>query len=205
MTEKEKMISGRIYDPSDEELARLRKAAHRLSQDFNKTYDDDKQTREKILDKLISNRGEGTFLQGPIQFDYGVFTTLGKNFYANFNLTVLDVCPVTIGNDVLVGPNCAIMTALHPLRYQDRNLKFKSDGTPYDLEYAKPVTIGSNCWLASNVTVCAGVTIGEGCVIGAGSVVTRDIPPGNLAAGNPCRVIRKITEADAVELRRELF
>lgn len=205
MTEKEKMISGKLYDPSDKELEALRLQAHRLSKDYNDTYEDEEEKREKILSKLIPNRSEGVYIQGPIQFDYGVFTILGKNFYANFNLTVLDVCPVTIGDNVLIGPNCSIMTPVHPFRYQDRNIRQREDGSLYDYEYAKPITIKENCWLAANVTVCGGVTINEGCVIGAGSVVTRDIPPNSLAAGNPCKVIRQITEDDAIELKKELF
>ena len=199
------MGAGIIYDPSDNELEKLRTTAHNLSKDYNDTYEDEEEKREQILDKLIPNRKSGVYLQGPIQFDYGVNTYLGLNFYANFNLTVLDVCPVTIGDNVLIGPNCAIMTAIHPLRYQDRNIRTRDDGSLYDYEYAKPITIEQNCWIASNVTVCGGVTIGEGCVIGAGSVVTRDIPPNSLAAGNPCRVIRKITDDDAIELKKELF
>lgn len=205
MTEKEKMISGKLYDPSDKELEALRIQAHRLSKDYNDTYEDEEEKREEILSKLIPNRSEGVYIQGPIQFDYGVFTTLGKNFYANFNLTVLDVCPVSIGDNVLIGPNCSIMTPVHPFRYQDRNIRQREDGSLYDYEYAKPITIKENCWLAANVTVCGGVTINEGCVIGAGSVVTRDIPPNSLAAGNPCKVIREITEDDAIELKKELF
>ena len=205
MTEKEKMISGKLYDPSDKELEALRLQAHRLSKDYNDTYEDEEEKREEILSKLIPNRSYGVYIQGPIQFDYGVFTTLGKNFYANFNLTVLDVCPVTIGDNVLIGPNCSIMTPVHPFRYQDRNIRQREDGSLYDYEYAKPITIKENCWLAANVTVCGGVTINEGCVIGAGSVVTRDIPPNSLAAGNPCKVIRQITEDDAIELKKELF
>lgn len=205
MTEKEKMLAGKIYDPSDEELSKLRLQAHKLSKMYNDTFEDEEEKREDILDKLIPDRKEGVYIQGPIQFDYGVFTSLGENFYANFNFTVLDVCPVKIGDNVLIGPNVSIMTPVHPLRYQDRNIKKKADGTLYDDEYAKPITIGDNCWIASCVTITGGVTIGNGCVIGAGSVVTRDIPDNSFAAGNPCRVIREITEADALELKKELF
>lgn len=205
MTEKEKMLAGKIYDPSDEELSKLRLQAHKLSKRYNDTFEDEEEKREDILDKLIPDRKDGVYIQGPIQFDYGVFTSLGENFYANFNFTVLDVCPVKIGDNVLIGPNVSIMTPVHPLRYQDRNIKKKADGTLYDDEYAKPITIGNNCWIASCVTITGGVTIGNGCVIGAGSVVTRDIPDNSFAAGNPCRVIREITEADAIELKKELF
>ena len=205
MTEKEKMLAGKIYDPSDTELENLRIKAHRLSKEYNDTFENEEEKRNKILDRLLPNRKKGTYLQGPVQFDYGVFTSVGENFYANFNLTVLDSCPVNIGDNVLIGPNVSIMTALHPLRYQDRNIKVKEDGTLYDDEYAKPITIGNNCWIASGVIITGGVTIGNGCVIGAGSVVTRDIPDNCLAAGNPCKVIRKITENDDINLKRELF
>lgn len=205
MTEKEKMLAGKIYNPSDKELAALRLQAHKLSKMYNDTFEDEEEKREQILKELVPNRKKGVFLQGPVQFDYGVFTSIGKNFYANFNFTVLDCCPVKIGDNVMIGPNVSIMTPVHPLRYQDRNLKEKADGTLYDDEYAKPITIGDNCWIASCVTVTGGVTIGNGCVIGAGSVVTRDIPANSFAAGNPCRVIREITEADAIALIKELF
>lgn len=205
MTEKEKMLAGKIYNPSDKELASLRLQAHKLSKMYNDTFEDEEEKREQILKELVPNRKKGVFLQGPVQFDYGVFTSIGKNFYANFNFTVLDCCPVKIGDNVMIGPNVSIMTPVHPLRYQDRNMKEKADGTLYDDEYAKPITIGNNCWIASCVTVTGGVTIGDGCVIGAGSVVTRDIPANSFAAGNPCRVIREITEADAIALIKELF
>ena len=205
MTEKEKMLAGKIYNPSDKELAALRLQAHKLSKMYNDTFEDEEEKREQILKELVPNRKKGAFLQGPVQFDYGVFTSIGKNFYANFNFTVLDCCPVKIGDNVMIGPNVSIMTPVHPLRYQDRNMKEKADGTLYDDEYAKPITIGNNCWIAGCVTVTGGVTIGDGCVIGAGSVVTRDIPANSFAVGNPCRVIREITEADAIALKKELF
>lgn len=200
MTEKEKMLLGKIYDPSDDELFKMRTKAHKLSQKYNNLYDDNKK-RQKITEKLIPNHGEGLYLQGPIYFDYGLFTSFGKNCYANFNFTVLDTCPVNIGDNVFFGPNCTIATPVHPFRWQERNMKLKEDGTVYDDEYGKPITIHSNCWIASNVVITGGVTIGEGCVIGAGSVVTRDIPPNSLAVGNPCRVIRQISEKDSVKYK----
>ena len=196
MTEKEKMLAGKLYDPSDEELATLRTKAHNLSQDYNKTYETEEDKRKEILDELVPNCKEGVYLQGPIQFDYGVFTTIGENTYANFNFTVLDCAPVTIGDNVFFGPNVSILTPVHPIRYEERNMFRKENGQMTDREYAKLITIGSNCWIAGNVTICGGVTIGEGSVIGAGSVVTRDIPSGVVAAGVPCRVIREITDED---------
>ena len=205
MTETEKMLAGKLYDPTDPELAKRREAAHKLSKQYNDTIEDEEEARADILRRLLPNMGEGTYLQGPIQFDYGVYTTIGVNSYANFNFTVLDCCPVTIGNNVFFGPNCSIMTPMHPLLPSERNMRRRENGQLYDLEYAKPIVIEDDCWIAANVVVCGGVTIGRGSVIGAGSVVTRDIPAGSLAAGNPCRVIRPITGADSMELKRELW
>ena len=204
VSEKEKMLEGKIYDPTDEELTILRTKAHRLSQYYNTLFEDD-DLRNTIIDELIPSKGEGLYLQGPIYSDYGIFTSFGKNCYANFNFTVLDVCPVNIGSNVFFGPNCSLMTPLHPLRWQERNIKFKDDKTAYDDEYAKPINIGDNCWISANVVITGGVTIGEGCVIGAGSVVTKDIPANSLAAGNPCKVIREINEKDSIKYKKELF
>lgn len=204
MNEKEKMLAGKIYDPTDEELTKLRTKAHRLSQRYNTLFEDD-ELRDTVINELIPNKGKGVYLQGPVYFDYGIFTSFGENCYANFNFTVLDVCPVNIGNNVFFGPNCSLMTPMHPFRWQERNIKFKEDGTAYDDEYAKPINIGDNCWIAANVVITGGVTIGEGCVIGAGSVVTRNIPANSLASGNPCKVIREITEKDSIKYKSELF
>ena len=204
MRDKEKMISGLIYDPADKELAEMRQAAHILSKKYNDLYEND-DDRNKILDELVPNRGKNVYLQGPIQFDYGCFTEIVDNSYANFILTCLDCAPVKIGKNVFMGPNVSLLTPVHPLMYQDRNVYTREDGTITDKEYARPIVIGDNCWIAGNVTVCGGVTIGEGTVIGAGSVVTHDIPQGVIAAGVPCRVIRKLTEADRLENHPELL
>ena len=118
MTEQEKMLSGKIYDPSDEILSTLRVKAHKLSQQYNNTFEDQTAVRKQILDELLPNRGKGVYLQGPVQFDYGVFTSMGDNCYVNFNFTVLDTCPVRIGNNVYFGPNCIIATPVHPFRWQ---------------------------------------------------------------------------------------
>ena len=203
MTELEKMLAGKIYDPSDETVAPLRKLAHKLSLSYN-CLDEDDPERKEILSNLLPN-GNDVYLQGPIYFDYGRFTTFGKDCYANFNLTVLDCCPVNIGDNVFIGSGVSIVTPVHPMLPSERNMYPKENGDLTDKEYAKPITIGSNCWIASNVTICGGVTIGDGCVIGAGSVVTRNIPNGSFAAGNPCKVIRKITDADSIYLKNGLF
>lgn len=202
MTEKEKMLSSKIYDPSDLVLTELRGNAHKLCSDYNKTYETEFEKRSDILNELLPEHGSNLYLQGPIQFDYGKFTSFGNNCYANFNLVILDCAPVSIGDNVFFGPNCSVVTPIHPLLNEERKPRQKSDGTFCIAEYAKPIVIKSGCWLASNVTVCGGVTIGENCVIGAGSVVTRDIPPNSLAAGVPCRVIRTLSEKDSL---KEIF
>ncbi|MDE7157999.1 MAG: sugar O-acetyltransferase [Clostridiales bacterium] len=204
MTERDKMLAGKLYDPSDKELYTRRVLAHNLCTKYNVTLESNEKKRAKILKQLLPNAKQGTFLQGPVYFDYGDNTYLGENFFANFHFTVLDCCPVHVGDNVFVGPNVSILTPVHPFRYQQRNIRMHEDGTAFDYEYAKPITIGNNCWLAGNVTVCGGVTIGDGCVIGAGSVVTRDIPPNSLAVGNPCRVLRQITENDDLDELKNL-
>lgn len=205
MTEFEKMSAGKLYDPSEKALAAVRCKAHKLCKDYNDTYEDETEKRAAILKELCPNLGKGSYLQGPVQFDYGVNFFVGENCFVNFNLTALDCAPIRLGNDVFIGPNGALMTPVHPLLAQERKMKTREDGSVYDDEYAKPIVIGDGVWLAANVTVCGGVTIGENSVIAAGSVVTRDIPANVIAAGNPCRVIREITEADSVFLKKELL
>ena len=207
MTEHEKMLAGNlIYDPFSEGMAEERTKAHRLCKLYNDTFDTETEKRKEILDELLPNRGENVYLQGPIYFDFGTNISMGKDSYANFNFTVLDEGRVTIGESVFIGPNVSLLTAIHPLRYQDRNSFFNDKtGNVTNLEYTASITIEDNCWIAASVTICGGVTIGVGSVIGAGSVVTKDIPPNSLAVGNPCRVIREITEKDSLENRPELF
>lgn len=195
-TEKEKMLKGEKYDPTDGELTALRVKAHRLSKEYNDTLETDGIRRGEILEELLPNKGKGCFLQSPVQFDYGVFTEVGDNFYANFNFTVLDTCPIVIGDNVFFGPNCTLATALHSMDPLERRMRYRENGEAYDIEYGKPIRIGNDCWIASNVVICGGVTIGDNVVIGAGSVVTKDIPSNVLAAGNPCRVIRTLGEKE---------
>ena len=198
MNEKEKMLNGQLYDPNDKELVSLRQKCHRLCLEYNNLLEDNPR-RGEILKEIGVKLGQNVYLQGPIYLDYGCFITIGDNSYANFNWTVLDTCPVTIGKNVLMGTGVSLVTAVHPMRYQDRNLYLSPKGYMTDKEYGKPIVIKDNCWIASNVTICGGVTIEEGCVIGAGSVVTRNIPKNSFAAGNPCRVIRPITDKDKME------
>lgn len=192
MTEKEKMIAGLMYDPNCEELMTARTLAHDLCTEYNALSESDAERRKEVLRRLLPGLGKDSYLQGPFYCDYGFNIKTGARFFANFHFTVLDCAPVTIGDDVMCGPNVSLYAALHPLDYKQRNFRYRDDGSLYDLEYAKPIVIENNCWLAGGVTVLPGVTIGEGSVIGAGSVVTRDIPPHSLAVGNPCRVIKKL-------------
>lgn len=190
------MLAGKPYRPDTEEIGRISSLAHRLCRDYNMLADTDEEERTAIIDKLFPDHKKGIYLQGPIQVDYGQFTHLGENFYANFNLTILDTCPVTIGDNCMFGPNTTIATPLHPMLADQRIARMQPDGKFSDIEYGAPITIGDNCWLASNVTICSGVTIGNNCVIGAGSVVMRDIPDNSFAAGVPAKVIRQISKKD---------
>lgn len=205
MTEYVKMISGAMYNSSDKTLVNRRLLARKYcrlfnTEDLDATFNEPSESqmtsqgklRRKLLQTLIPYLGEDSFIQGPLQVDYGNNIHTGKNFFANYNLTIMDVCPVTIGNDVFFGPNISLLTPMHPLDYKERNVQTDDKGQTYNLEYGKSITIGDNCWLGGNVTVIGGVTIGNGCVIGAGSVVTHNIPDHSLAVGNPCRVIRGI-------------
>lgn len=191
-SEKEKMLAGEMYNPTDPELTKMRIKARKLSRKYNQTDEDEPEKQQEILRELLSESKELPELQAPIQFDYGCNTTFGKYCVTNFNFTCLDVCKVTIGDNVMFGPNITLATPMHPMLPEERNIKMHADGQVYNLEYAKPITIEKDCWLASNVVVCGGVTIGEGAVIGAGSVVVKDILPYCLAVGNPCKVVREL-------------
>lgn len=200
MTEQEKMVRGELYDPSDHELRSLRVKARKLARKYNLNDEDEPEQQKTILRELLPNTRHLPSLQAPVFFDYGSHTDFGEFCDVNFNFTCLDVCPVRVGDNAFIGPNVTLATPMHPLRPEERNVRQREDGSAYNLEYAKPICIGNDCWLGANVVVCGGVTIGDGCVIGAGSVVTRDIPPNSLAAGNPCRVIRALTEADRLNI-----
>jgi len=181
-SETEKMLAGELYDPLDDELAAARDRARDLCQDLNATREADKDDRRRILQALFAAGGDDVWIQPPFFCDYGANITLGKRCFFNFNCIVLDVCRVTIGDFTLFGPAVQIYAATHPLEPVLRRTQ----------EFGKPVTIGSDVWVGGGAIICPGVTIGSRTVIGAGSVVTRDIPDGVFAAGNPCRVIREL-------------
>lgn len=202
MTEEERIFDGKLFASEVPELVEKKKKAHRLSLDYNGLYEEDTEKRTAILHELLHQIGEGSFMLGPIHFHYGCHTKIGKHCFMNFNFTVQDDAKVTIGDHCNFGPNMTIVTPLHPMLADERRGIVCSDGVERFLCYAKPVTIGNDCWFGANVVVCPGVTIGDHCVIGAGSVVTRDIPSNTFAAGVPARVIRTITEKESV---RNLF
>ncbi len=203
--EEERIFQGIVFCPGDPELVALKLRTHNLNVDYNNTYEDEYEKRAAILGEILGEMGEGTRIQGPIAFHYGKHTKIGRNFFGNFNLTIQDDGEVTIVDRCNFGPNVTIVTPIHPMVPEERNALLGPDGKPKRLCYAKPVHIGSDVWLGANVVVCPGVTIGDGCVIGAGAVVTRDIPPRTFAAGNPCRVIREITEQDSMAHKPEIL
>lgn len=171
---------------ADKEVMEQQKRARKLTQELNTVDRSDFEKIEKIVKELLG-KSEGAFINPPFYCDYGFNIEVGKNFYANYNCTILDVGKVTIGDNCMFAPNVAIYTAGHPIHPDSRNSMY---------EYGIPVSIGDNCWLGGNTIVCPGVKIGNNVVIGAGSVVTKDISDRSIAAGNPCRVIRTITEED---------
>jgi maltose O-acetyltransferase len=186
-TEKEKMLAGELYDALDPQLSEERLKARVLIKALNDSCEDATEDRMRILKDLIPNAGEGLWLQPPFYCDYGYNIKVGDKVFFNFNCVVLDVAQVTIGSRTLFGPNVQIYTATHPMNHAER-----ASG----LEFAKPISIGEDCWIGGSVVICPGVNIGDRTVIGAGSVVTKNIPPDVFAAGNPCRVIRSLIQEE---------
>lgn len=203
--EEERIMTGVLFSTADPELKAIKLRCHNLNLDYNRLYEHEEEKRQEILTRILGGRGEHCFMQGPIFFHYGQHTTIGDYFFANFNFTVQDDAPVTIGEHCQFGPNVTIVTPNHPMVAEERTCILDKGGNPKGLCYARPVHIGDNCWFGANVVVCPGVTIGNGCVIGAGSVVTKDIPDNSFAAGVPCRVVREITERDSMRHRPELL
>lgn len=191
-------LNGKLFCPGDADLRALKMKAHKLNLDYNKLYDDQVEERNAIIHEILGEMGTGCTVQAPAFFHYGCHTKLGDRVFINFNFMCQDDAFVEIGDDCNIGPNCTIVTPIHPLVPEERKLMQDKDGNPIRLCYAKPVVIGENCWFGANVTVCGGVTVGKNCVIGAGAVITKDILDGVFAAGVPCRVIREITEADSM-------
>jgi maltose O-acetyltransferase len=183
MTMRERMLAGELYIADDPELARDSARAQRLTHQLNTMDPTDHERRRALLTELLGGFGEGSEIRPPLYCDYGYQTVVGARTFANFGLVSLDVASVTIGDDVQIGPNVQLLTALHPLEPGPRRDKW---------EAARPIVVGDNVWLGGGVIVCPGVTIGADTVVGAGSVVTRDLPAGVLAVGSPARVVRKL-------------
>ena len=186
MNQKDRMLNGLPYLSFEDGLFEERQRAKELCYRVNKCAPSDLESRQKYLDILIPNNKGEFYIEPPFYCDYGTNIILGKNFYANYNLTVLDCARVIIGDNVLIGPNVCITTAGHPIHYLSRR----------KYEYADKINIGNNVWIGANVVINPGVTIGDNCVIGSGSVVTKDIESNVVAVGNPCKVLRKITDED---------
>ena len=184
MTEKEKMLAGELYSAVDEELLRELNAVKDIIHDYNLLRPTDSQAKLRVLKQLLGHVADDQIIiNQPFYCDYGKQISVGRRFFANFNFTVLDEAPVTIGDDCFIGPNVSIYTACHSTDPVERNSR---------REWALPVTIGNNVWIGGSVTILPGIKIGNNVTIGAGSVVVNDIPDGCIAVGNPCRVVRKL-------------
>ena len=184
MTEKEKMLAGMVYNATTPELIAELQTTREALYEFNMTRPSETQRMKEILKSLLGFTGDDDFIiNQPFRCDYGKQISIGKRFFANFNFTVLDEAPVSIGDDCFIGPNVSIYTACHSTDVTERNTR---------REWALPVTIGDNVWIGGSVTILPGVTIGDNITIGAGSVVTRDIPSDSVAVGNPCKVIKSL-------------
>jgi maltose O-acetyltransferase len=182
--ERRRMLAGELYDPMDPELVSARARARDLCQTLNATREAEQELRRSVLRELFGAGGETVWMQPPFFCDYGGNIELGERVFFNFNCIVLDVCPVRIGSFTLFGPSVQVLTPMHPFNAEQRRRE----------EFGKPIEIGSDVWVGGGAIILPGVRIGDRAVIGAGSVVTRDIPEGVFAAGNPCRVIREIRE-----------
>lgn len=192
MTMKERRDAGLAYQ-SDASVMEEQAVSRRILQKLNFMDRSDFEGIAAVVKELLG-KSEGAFINPPFYCDYGKNIEVGKNFFANYNCTILDVAKVKIGDNCQMAPNVAIYTAGHPIHPATRNSLY---------EYGKPVTIGDNVWIGGNTVLCPGVHVGSNVVIGAGSVVTKDLPDWCIAAGNPCRVIRKITDADKRKLFRD--
>lgn len=177
------MLRGEVYDANhDARLVAERLRCKETLYDYNLLRPSDEAARRRLLAEVLGGVGEGVWIESPFHCDYGVLVRVGRNFYANHNCVMLDGGTITFGDNVFVGPNCCFTTAEHPLDAASRAA---------GLERARPIRVGSDVWIGAGVTVLPGVCIGDGCVIGAGSVVTRSIPAGMVAYGNPCRPQRR--------------
>lgn len=197
-SQKQRMLQGELYMANDPDLKQDSARCRQLMRQFNQSSEIDLEDRTRILKELFGKTGEYLYVEPNLKCDYGSNISVGNYFYANFDCIMLDVCPITIGDEVMFGPRVSIFTASHPL---DADVRISG------LEFGKPVVIGDKVWIGGGAIINPGVTIGDNCVIGSGAVVTKDIPENTIAAGNPCRVIRPITSEDKAywEKERQLY
>lgn len=196
MTEENKIFAGKLFGARTAELKTIKHKAHTLCQKFN-LLDEYDNERLPIIKEFIGSIGNKYYFQGPIQFNYGSHTYIGENFFANFNLMVMDDAKIFIGDNVMLGPNVSLLATNHPLLASERVSMTYEDGHTSMSEFAEEIHIGNNVWIAANVVIIGGVTIGDNVVIGAGSVVTHNIPDNYIAYGVPCKAIRQITQDDS--------
>lgn len=189
MTQLERMTTGRIYSVQDQELVRLHRACVDACLTCDAILPSRLEERCEKLRQILGKTGERFLIEPGFRCDYGFNIEIGEDFFANYSLVILDCAPVRFGRNCFIGPQCGIYTAVHPTDPKQRAA---------GLEYARPVTVGNDVWMGGHVTVLPGVSIGDGSIIGAGSVVTRDVPAGVVAAGNPCRILRSVTEKDRI-------
>ena len=182
-TEKEKMLAGEVYSPYDKELMQLHKQALIWVEQYNKEAFTDCMGKKELLRKLLPNTHPSLTIQPPFICDYGILIYGGENSFINYGCTILDTAPITLGKNLLIGPNVQIYAPVHPFNFKERAT---------GVECGKPVTIGDDCWIGGGVVICPGVTIGNRCIIGAGSVVVKDIRDDSFAAGNPAIVKRTL-------------
>ena len=183
MTEKEKALNGMEFMRGDPDLKRQRERAEMLCFEYNMTPPSNTEKKQQIFDELIKNKKEGCYIKSPFICEYGNYISLGRNFFANYNCKLMDGGKIIFGDDVLVGPDCTFVTAVHPTDPERRKAGYQT---------FKSIVVGNKVWFGAGVIVCPGVTIGDNCVIGAGSVVIKDIPANCVAVGNPCKVIREV-------------
>ncbi len=186
-TEIDRMLNGELYEPGLDGLREIMEKGQLLMHEYNQLKITDGDKKKDILSKMLKSMGESVVFRPPFYVDFGSNISIGDRFFANYNCTILDTAPITIGNDVMFGPNVGLYAPQHPVH---------PDVRVNQLEKGLPITIEDKVWVGGDVTIVGGVTIGEGSVIAAGSTVTKDVPPYTIVGGSPAKVIREITEED---------
>ncbi len=200
MTDWERMITGRLYNPANAEIDRRHERGMLLCDRYNRTPYRRRRKKERLLQRLIpSSVGKNLGVFSPFYCEYGENIIVGKNCFINYNGIFMDVAPITLEDGVMIGANVTLATPVHPYLADERIIKDYPDGV-HDLEYAKPITLKKNCWISSGAIISGGVTVGENSIVAAGAVVTKDVPPNTIVGGVPARVIRQIDENDRIDV-----